>query len=87
MQMDMEVGETETVKLEVHFIGNPRPEVTRTAAVCVTGVTSYCSGDLDQRWGGVGELETPAGPPCSTSSPTHLLHLTARSHFNYKFPC
>ena len=66
--MDMEVGETETVKLEVHFIGNPRPEVTRTAAVGFTGVTLYVPGDLDQGWRGVGELETPAGPPCHTWS-------------------
>jgi len=28
--MDMEVGETETAKLEVHFIGNPKPEVIWT---------------------------------------------------------
>merc|ERR1719242_2425778 len=28
--MDIEVGETETAKLEVHFIGNPRPEVIWT---------------------------------------------------------
>ena len=28
--MDIEVGETETAKLEVHFIGNPKPEVIWT---------------------------------------------------------
>ena len=25
--VDVEVGETETTKLEVHYIGNPRPEI------------------------------------------------------------
>ena len=28
--MDIEVGETETAKLEVHFIGNPKPEIIWT---------------------------------------------------------
>jgi len=28
--MDFEVGETETAKLEVHFIGNPKPEIIWT---------------------------------------------------------
>ena len=28
--MDIEVGEAETAKLEVHFIGNPKPEIIWT---------------------------------------------------------